>query len=53
MRGILFILAGIVSIIYMYKNPNKTFIGQNIGGYIGGFFLILIGVLLIMGKIHW
>lgn len=50
-KAIGLIILGFFFIIYTYKNPNKTFPAHNVGGYIGGITLIIVGILIIFNKI--
>lgn len=51
--GLLCIPAGIIAIIFTYKNPDSQLKNEDLKGYIGGIALIVIGVMFILGKLNW
>lgn len=51
--GIGLILFGIALLYYTYRNPNSTLSSIDTKGYIGGVGAVILGVLLLLGKIKW
>ena len=51
--GIVFIFLGVWVIQFTRKNPDSQLKSSDMKGYIGGFFLIVIGILSILGKLNW
>jgi hypothetical protein len=51
LKAISLIVVGVFFTYYTYKHPNKTFPTKDIGGYIGGITFIVLGILVLFGKI--
>jgi hypothetical protein len=49
--GIGLILLGMFFTWYTYKHPNLTFKTKDVGGYIGGIGLIILGIMEMFGQI--
>jgi uncharacterized membrane protein HdeD (DUF308 family) len=48
--GIIFILVGIWTIIFTYKNPDSQLSSIDWKGYLGGFCVIIIGIFIILNR---
>ena len=54
LSGIMFIIIGIALIYHFYKNPvEDNYNASNTKGIVAGAFSIIIGIMLLMGKVHW
>lgn len=54
LSGIAFIIIGIALMYYFYKNPvEDNYNASNTKGIVAGVFSIIIGIMLLMGKVHW
>lgn len=51
LKAIGLIIAGIFFVYYTYKHPNKTFPTKDFGGYLGAVTLIILGIMILLGKI--
>lgn len=51
LKAIGLIIVGIFGIYYIYKHPNKTFPTKDFGGYMGAVTLIILGIMMLFGKI--
>lgn len=47
--GLAMLISGIVAIIYIIKSPSKETFHSNLKIWIGGIFLIIIGLMLLLG----
>jgi hypothetical protein len=52
LKAISLITIGGFSIIYAYRNPNKTFPAHTVGGYMGGIGFIVLAFLILFDKIN-
>ncbi len=48
--GIIFIVFGILTIIFTYQNPDSQLSSFDWKGYIGGFCAIIIGICMILNR---
>ncbi|WP_153201263.1 hypothetical protein [Flavobacterium sp. LMO8] len=51
LKAIGFIIIGVFVAYYTYKHPNKTFPTKDFGGYMAGVGFVILGILLLLGKI--
>lgn len=51
LKAIVFIFIGFFISHYTYKHPNQTFPTKDFGGYIAGIGFIILGILILIGKI--
>jgi len=54
--GLVFLAGGILFLWWSIKNPSTDELDSltsDIKGYIGGIGAIFIGILLLLGKVHW
>jgi hypothetical protein len=51
--GLSFIVLGIGTLIFTYKNPDSQLSGLDWKGYIGGFCAIILGIVVLLNKITW
>lgn len=51
--GVVSIVIGIYLVIHTYRNPNSQLTNINFKGFAGGIGLIIVGIMFILGKIHF
>jgi hypothetical protein len=51
-KSLSLILIGIIGILYLIKKPSKTLPSHNILGIIGGFLIIILGILSLLNYIE-
>jgi hypothetical protein len=45
------IIIGVLVTYHTYKHPNKTFPTKDIGGYMAGIGFVILGIMVLFGKI--